>query len=94
MTTQQRRNPVVTATTAGVQTADAADAAARPPLVRPDLLVKGNVEPKGERAVQAPVSLTMTITLENGLTMVAAETPIAAGNLAGPDHPPPAPLRG
>ena len=84
MTTQQRRNPVVTATSAGVQTADAADAAAHPPLVRPDLLVKGNVEPKGERAVQAPVSLTMTITLESGLTMVAAETPIAAGDLAGP----------
>ena len=83
MTTRQRLNPVVTATTAGVQTTDAVDAAAHPPLVRPDLLVKGNVKPKGEHAVQAPVSMTMTITLESGLTMIANEMPIDAGALSG-----------
>jgi hypothetical protein len=84
MTIRPRRNPVATATTAGVQTADAASAAANAPLFRPDLLVQGNVKPKGARAVQAPVSLTMTITLEDGLTMVAAETPIGDLGAARP----------
>jgi hypothetical protein len=84
MTIRQHLNPVGSATPAGVPTTDAADAPAFPPLVRPDLRVKGAVKPKGEHAVQAPVSLTMTITLESGLTMVAAETPIGDLGAARP----------
>jgi hypothetical protein len=86
MTTRQQGNSVIAATTTGVQpvaqTAGAVDAVVQP-LLRPDLLVKGNVQPKGDRPVQAPVSMTMTITLERGLTMVATEVPIDAGALAG-----------